>query len=131
MVSRSEVQILNIENRKQFSPKARVNQGLMFSTKLESRMNCYEPGQITPMHQHPDEDELLYIVEGGGKFAFKDGEDLPVAVGDLICLPAGLEHRIEAVAENRMVLIYVIQSDYRTVSSGTLPDRHQLPREEA
>lgn len=125
----ADIQIINLEERKRFSPDGRVNQGILFSSKLETRMNCYEPGQITPMHCHPDEDEILIIVEGHGRFTFKEREDLPVTAGDVICLPAGLEHRIEAAPDSRMVLMYVIPKDYRTVSSEELPQGGKLPGE--
>ena len=60
-----------------FSPEARTNQEIMATDTMVVRMNCYEPGQVTPMHLHPDEDEVIFVVEGRSKFTFKDVDDLP------------------------------------------------------
>lgn len=98
-----------------FSKDARVNAELMATPGLVVRMNCYEPGQVTPMHMHPDEDEVLYVVEGAGKVAFAEMPDLRVAAGDLVCLPADQFHTIVNDSEGRMTLIYFMKPDYRSV----------------
>ena len=36
------------------------------------------------MHMHPEEDEILYIVEGEGIVTFKNRGDLPVKVWELV-----------------------------------------------
>ena len=79
-----------------FSSDARVNREIMATDTMVTRMNCYEPGQVTPMHMHPGEDEVIYIVEGGGAIAFQDREDLPFKAGDLLCLPGDQFHSIVA-----------------------------------
>lgn len=106
---------VNVKEAAQFSPDARVNKALMATASLVTRMNCYEPGQVTPMHLHPGEDEILYIVEGQGKVTFRDREDLPFEAGDLVCLPADQFHQIEAGPEGRTVLIYFMKPDYASV----------------
>jgi quercetin dioxygenase-like cupin family protein len=49
------VKSLNINDLKKYSPDARVNQPLMESKDFVTRMNCYEPGQVTPFHVHPQD----------------------------------------------------------------------------
>jgi len=107
--------VVNIAKAAKFSPDARVNQELMATPTLVTRMNCYEPGQVTPMHMHPHEDEILYVVEGEGVVTFKDSADVPVKRGDLICLPADQYHQINAGPDERMVLIYFMTPDYESV----------------
>ena len=106
---------VNVTEAANFSSVARVNQELMPTKGLVSRMNCYEPGQVTPMHKHPDEDEVLYIVEGRGAITFQDRADLALKAGDLVCLPAHQFHQIVAAADKRMVLIYFMKPDYLSV----------------
>ena len=53
---------VNVTEAVNFSPHARTNQEIMATGNLVTRMNCYEPGQSTPRHMHPDEDETLYVV---------------------------------------------------------------------
>lgn len=107
--------VVNVAEAATFSPDARVNRELMATPTLVTRMNCYEPGQVTPMHMHPHEDEILYVVEGEGVVTFKNSADVPVRTGDLICLPADQYHQINAGPNGRMVLIYFMKPDYASV----------------
>ena len=102
-----------------FSAEARVNKALLTASMAEVRMNCYEPGQVTPMHKHPDEDEVMVVIEGRGKVSFEGRDDLPIAAGDLVCLPSDQFHSIVAAADSRMVLIYFMKPGYGSVR----PDR--------
>lgn len=123
---------VNVAAAAHFSPDARVNEELMATAGLVVRMNCYEPGQVTPMHLHPDEDEILYIVEGRGTVSFEGRGDLPVTAGDLVCLPSDQFHRIAAGQDGRMVLIYFMKPDYRSIrpeASARHPAATRLPGE--
>jgi integrase len=62
-------------------------------------MNCYEPGQVTPFHVHPRDDEMIFCVEGRGTITFADRSPMPIEQGSLIILPKGLPHGIAAAAE--------------------------------
>src|SRR5262249_46257040 len=85
------------------------------SNDLVTRMNCYEPGQITPLHIHPDDDEVVFCVEGRGAVTFEERDPVPLTPGSLISLPAGLAHRIEAAPDSRMVVIYTTNAGYTSV----------------
>ena len=52
MATPANVQAVNINDLKRYSSEARVNQPVVISKDLVTRMNCYEPGQITPLHVH-------------------------------------------------------------------------------
>ena len=43
-------------------------------------------------HQHPDTDELFLVIEGELDMEFRDRTE-HLSVGDLIVVPAGVEHR--------------------------------------
>ena len=115
MTKPGSVQSLNINDRKRYAPEARVNQPLLSSNDLVTRMNCYEPGQATPMHVHPDDDEVIFCAEGRGAITFADRDDLPISPGSLVSLPAGLAHGIEAAADSRMVVIYTTNAGYTSM----------------
>jgi len=108
-------QCLNLAEAATFSPEARVNREVMATKDMVVRMNCYEPGQVTPMHKHPDEDEVMYIAEGHGVVTFEVKDDLTIKAGDLICLPSDQFHQISAGPDERMVLIYFMKPDYGSV----------------
>ena len=123
---------VNIEETTTFSMKARVNQELMATADTVFHMNCYEPGQITPMHKHPYEDEVLYIVEGAGIIQFEDKSDLPFEAGDLVCLPSDQYHSIHAALNGRTKLLYFMRPNYKSVrrqGPQPFPDIQRLPGE--
>ena len=51
-------------------------------------LDCYELGQVTPMHKHSEEDAVLYIVGGAGFIRFETKGNLPFKARDLVCLPS-------------------------------------------
>ena len=114
-----DVQAVNINDLKRYAPEARVNQPLLSSKDLVTRMNCYEPGQITPLHIHPDDDEVVFCVEGRGAVTFEERDAVPMVPGTLVSLPAGLAHRLEAAPDSRMVLIYTTNAGYTSVRPHT------------
>ena len=113
------VQAVNINDLKRYSPEARVNQPVLSSKDLVTRMNCYEPGQITPLHIHPNDDEVVFCVEGRGAVTFEERQAVPLTPGSIVSLPAGLAHRIEAAADSRMVVIYTVNAGYTSVRPNT------------
>ena len=115
MATNGIVQALNINDLMRYSPEARVNQPLLDSKDLVTRMNCYEPGQTTPLHMHPNNDEVVFCVAGRGAITFEQLDAVPMAPGSLVSLPAGLPHRIEAAADSRMVVIYTTNTGYTSV----------------
>jgi quercetin dioxygenase-like cupin family protein len=115
MPTAGTVQSLNVNDLKRYSREARVNQPLLASKDLVTRMNCYEPGQVTPFHVHPDDDEVIFCVEGRGAITFEGRDDVPLAPGSLVSLPAGLPHGIAAAADSRLVVIYTTNAGYTSV----------------
>jgi len=115
MPTAGTVQSLDINGLKRYSREARVNQPLIESRDLVTRMNCYEPGQVTPFHVHPDDDEVIFCVEGRGAITFEGRDDVPLAPGSLVSLPAGLPHGIAAAADSRLVVIYTTNAGYTSV----------------
>ena len=115
MSTEGNAQALNINDLKRYSSAARVNQPLLNSKDFVTRMNCYEPGQVTPFHVHPHDDEVIFCVEGRGAITFEGRDDIALQPGSLVSLPAGLPHGIAAAADSRMVVIYTTNAGYTSV----------------
>ena len=115
MTATGTVQSINFNDLKKFSAEARTNQPLLASKDLVTRMNCYEAGQVTPFHVHPNDDEVVICVEGRGAITFEERASVPLVPGTVISLPAGLPHGIEAAADSRMVVIYTTNAGYTSV----------------
>lgn len=54
-------------------------------------------GCIVPEHSHHNE-QLTYIVEGALKF-WIDGREIVVNAGEVLCIPAHMPHKAEALAD--------------------------------
>ena len=121
MTTQGKVQAVNINDLKRYAPDARTNQPVLSSKDLVTRMNCYEPGQITPLHMHPNDDEIVFCVEGRGAVTFEEREAVPLSPGTIVSLPAGLAHRIEAAADSRMVVVYTTNAGYTSVRPHAEP----------
>ncbi len=132
MTTPADVQGVNINDLKRFSPDARVNQLVLNSKDVVTRMNCYEPGQITPKHVHPDDDEIVFCIEGRGALKFDDRDAVPLLPGAIVNLPAGLPHWIEAAADSRMVVLYWASARYTSIRMHGQPgySGERLPGEQ-
>jgi quercetin dioxygenase-like cupin family protein len=89
-------------------------------------------GQLTPLHFHPNDDEVVFCVEGRGAVTFEEREAVPLVPGSLVSVPAGLAHRLEAAVDSRMVVIYTTNAGYTTVrpSTGSRGTGISLPGEQ-
>ena len=56
MAEMDDAYAVNVTEVAAFLADARVNQELMSTKDAIVHLNCYEPGQVTPMHKHPNED---------------------------------------------------------------------------
>lgn len=68
-----------------------VGQELMLARVLMKK------GCIVPEHSHHNE-QLTYIVEGALKF-WIDGKEIVVNAGEVLCIPAHMPHKAEALAD--------------------------------
>ncbi|MCU0348051.1 MAG: DinB family protein, partial [Saprospiraceae bacterium] len=70
--------------------------GKPFATLLEHRkmyVEVYRPMKIDLQKPH-EQDEIYVVISGSGTF-FNNGERRPFAAGNLLFVPAGVEHRFE------------------------------------
>ncbi len=67
-------------------------------------LNCLEPGQTQPPHDHADQDKFYYVLEGIGHFqvgeAFADA-----GPGEVVWAPAGVIHGVTNQGDNRLSLL--------------------------
>jgi quercetin dioxygenase-like cupin family protein len=70
-------------------------------------LNCLEPGQTQPVHDHAGQDKLYVVMEGRGWFTVGT-EAQEAGPGAVIFAPAGVPHGVENRAEERLVLLVSI-----------------------
>jgi quercetin dioxygenase-like cupin family protein len=52
---------------------------------------CWEPGQVSPYHAHPEATEIYFCFQGGG--TMKTAEEIvPIKPGSFVVHPAGEKH---------------------------------------
>ena len=61
-------------------------------------LNCYQSGQIIPMHKPPNEDKFVYPFEVSGEVTSVVKKTLTINTGDLVCLPADQYQGIQSGA---------------------------------
>ena len=80
-------QVFDLHALKAFAPDRRVRKMLFKTDQLWSEIACYEPGQSTVMHQHPREEEAIYVLEGCANMSI-DGQEVVVPAGAMVKFPA-------------------------------------------
>ena len=96
---------LKIEDLKEFSTDKRIRKRLLGSEKIVAEFVCYEPGQATPEHVHPKQDEIFYVVEGRG-IMIVDGEEIPMEPTSLILVKAREKHGVKTLPDSRLVMMF-------------------------
>ena len=96
---------MNVGEVIEFAPAKRVRKKLLGSKRLVGELLCYEPGHSTPLHQHPQQDECFFVLEGAGTLT-AGGEQKPIRATDLILVPAQTLHSLVADGGTRLVLLF-------------------------
>lgn len=99
------VENLNVGDRIEFSAERRVRKKLVQSRRIVSEFVCYEAGQDTVLHVHPEQDEIFFVIEGRGAITFGD-RDIPVEPKSLVFVPAGTHHGVRADGDSRLVVMF-------------------------
>ena len=78
-----------------------------FATVLEHGtmiVEIYQPIENDPQSPHA-QDELYVIISGSGDF-YNDGVTTPFQTGDVLFVPAGVEHRFENFSDDFMTWVF-------------------------
>jgi mannose-6-phosphate isomerase-like protein (cupin superfamily) len=67
-------------------------------------LNCLEPGQVQPAHDHADQDKFYFVLEGAGLFTVGD-ERIEAGSGQAIWAPAGVAHGVENRGSVRLAVL--------------------------
>ena len=84
------MRVVNQTREQEWSPKRHVEKILHRVGVGDVSVACWEPGQISPYHCHPDAAEIYFCFEGVGKM--RTPSTIDVVPGMLVVHPAGEEH---------------------------------------
>ena len=92
-----------------------------------------QPGRGHDRHNHPESEEILYVLSGEGEQMIDDGDPFPVKPGATIYVPTGVFHstRNTGWEPMRLLALYnpggpekVLEGlpDFQQVAAGSVPD---------
>ncbi len=70
-------------------------------------LNCLEPGQVQPVHDHAEADKVYIVMEGRGLFTV-GGETREAGPGEVVWATAGVPHGVENQGSERLALLVCI-----------------------
>ena len=89
------------------------------------------PGKGHERHNHPDADEILYILAGEGDQMVDDGDPFPVRPGQTVFIPTGAFHSTLNTGYEPMVILAIYAPAGAEQVLKTLPDYREVPPGEA
>ena len=85
------------------------------------------PGKGHDRHNHPDSEEILYILSGEGEQMVDDGEPFAVRPGDTIYVPSGVFHSTRNTSWEPMRLLALYNPAGAEKALAGLPDFREEP----
>ena len=89
------------------------------------------PGQGHERHNHPDADEVLYVLAGAGDQMVDDGEPFPVRPAPAIWIPKGLFHSTVHTGWVPLAILAIYAPAGAEQVLKTLPDYVEVPAGDA
>ena len=81
----------DLKAEEKFDPKHHVEKILGTAGEGDVTVACWEPGQVSPYHCHPNAVELYFCFEGGGTMR-TPAETVEVKPGSFVVHPRGELH---------------------------------------
>jgi oxalate decarboxylase/phosphoglucose isomerase-like protein (cupin superfamily) len=85
------------------------------------------PGKGHDRHNHPESEEVLYVLSGEGEQMVDDGEPFHVKPGDAIYVPVGVFHSTRNTGWEPMRLLALYNPAGAEKALETLPDFREEP----
>jgi quercetin dioxygenase-like cupin family protein len=109
------VHVFSLEREQEWDPQRHVEKILGREAAGDFTVACWEPGQISPCHCHPDATEIYFCFSGGGTMRTST-ETVPVTPGAFVVHPAGEVHEYENGPERTLL--------FRVRYGGDVAARH-------
>ncbi len=89
------------------------------------------PGKGHERHNHPDSEEILYILSGEGEQMVDDGAPFPVRAGDAIYIPRAIFHSTINTGWTPLRLLAIYNPGGPEQALRELPDFREVPAGQA
>lgn len=83
--------VFDLRREAQWNPQKHVEKVLGRVAEGDVTVACWEPGQISPYHCHPDATEIYFCLDGGGTMQTPE-RTIDIVPGAFVVHPAGELH---------------------------------------
>jgi len=104
--------VFSLQQEQQFDPKTHVEKILGTVKDGDVTVACWEPGQISPNHCHPEATEIYFCFSGGGTMRTPD-RTVPVTPGSFVVHPPGEVHEYANGSERTLLFRVRYGADMR------------------
>ena len=94
--------VFSLEREQQWDPKHHVEKILGKVADGDVTVACWEPGQISPYHCHPEATEIYFCFSGGGTMRTPE-QTVAVTPGGFIVHPPGEVHEYANTISSRQL----------------------------
>ena len=122
--------VFNLIDAQEWNPRKHVEKVLGTVGDGDVTVACWEPGQISPNHCHPDATEIYFCFSGGGQM-WTPSQTVDIVPGAFVVHPPGEVHEYRN-GPNRSLLFrvrYGADMSSRHVGWPSNPDWKQKPRD--
>ncbi|MBT3765025.1 MAG: cupin domain-containing protein [Rhodospirillaceae bacterium] len=95
--------VFSLQGEAEFSLEKHIEKNLATIEGGDVTVACWEPGQVSPYHCHPEATEIYFCFEGGGTMRIPGEDAVPVTPGAFIVHPPGEVHEYENGPERTML----------------------------
>lgn len=85
------------------------------------------PNKGHDRHEHPESDEVLYIIEGEGRQTVGDGAEFAVGAGDAVWIPRGTLHSTFNTGWRPLRIVATYTPGGEEAALRSAPDYAELP----
>ena len=119
-----------LKDEQEFNPKHHVEKILGKAHGGDFTVACWEPGQVSPNHCHPDATEIYFCFEGGGIMRTAD-QTIEVKPGAFVVHPPGEVHEYENGPQRTLLFRVRYGTDMasRMVGWPSNPEWQQRPED--
>ena len=107
--------------------KPLVTNGSTGSTTVSMLQVVLLPGRGHERHNHPDADEILYILAGQAMQMVDDGEPFPMGAGQTVFIPTGAWHSTINAGWDPLSLLAIYAPSGAEEALRRLPDFREVP----
>ena len=107
--------VFNLKTEQVFDPKKHVEKILGKMGEGDVTVACWEPGQFSPHHLHPNCTEIYFCFEGGGTMRTAD-QTVAVVPGAFVVHPRGELHEYENGPQRSLLFRVRYGSDMSTLT---------------